>query len=123
MSLSCSCDYDLEPGDRYFEPEDDFTPIPETRRRKRCFSCRSKIDPQTPVIKLPHFKCVETDIEEKIYGDVVPLADKFLCEECGEIYLNLSSLGYECLFNNTMQENIREYWEETGFDPEKYRES
>lgn len=123
MSLSCSydCDWELGPGARYFDPDDDFSPMPEGRRRKRCHSCRKLIEPNTPVIRLPEFKCAATDIEEKIYGDAIPMADKYLCEECGEIYLNLSAAGYECLLQDAMQDNLREYWEKTGFDPEKHR--
>lgn len=56
-----------------------------------------------------------SDIEERIQGDEVSLADWYLCESCGEIFLNLNAIGYCYYLGDDIRENLKEYWDLTGF--------
>ena len=116
--LSCSCGWDYE---TWFIPDDDFKTL-QTKRRRRCWSCDEFIEIGIECLKCERFRNCGSDVEERIYGDEVPLATKYLCEKWGEIYLNLSALGY-CLGigKGAMQEAIEEYWELTGFKPKEGR--
>lgn len=115
--LSCSCGSMMT----WFLAPDDFSTL-KTKRRRRCWSCEKFIEIGSECLEMERFRCADSDIEERIYGGEVPLATKYLCEKCGEIYLNLSDLGY-CLSlgKGAMQEAIEDYWELTKFDPEKYK--
>jgi predicted RNA-binding Zn-ribbon protein involved in translation (DUF1610 family) len=108
--ISCSCNDDYE---WWYQPPDDFSTFDSTRR-KRCVSCNDLIDIGTDCIKLECFRDPHNDIEERIWGSEVQLANKYLCEKCGEIFLNLGSLGY-CVSVDNLQEDLAEYWELTGF--------
>ena len=120
MSLSCTCDYDY--ADYYIAAEDDFE-LFKSSRRKRCLSCKKLINNKTFVLRLHEWRAPFTDMEERFHGDQVYLADKFLCETCGEIYLNLTDIGLCVDFSQTMQENLRDYHDMTGFESEKYTET
>jgi hypothetical protein len=50
-------------------------------------------------------------------GDEVQLADQFMCQKCGEIYFNLTELGYCINLGDEMTELMSEYWKLTGFKP------
>lgn len=117
--LSCSCDTDDYGW--YFESPNDFTQL-ETKRRKRCCSCKELIDIGSLCVELARHRSPRNDIEEKIWGDMVSLASYYMCESCGEILFNLGELGY-CLYldtsENSMQTALKEYWEITGFKPSK----
>jgi hypothetical protein len=71
------------------------------------------------VLKFECFRYPLTDIEEKIFGNggEIPLADKFHCEKCGEIFLNLTAYGYCVDLTVNMDELLQEHWEYTGFKP------
>jgi hypothetical protein len=46
----------------------------------------------------------------------IKMADHFQCERCGEIYLNLTAIGYECLVpSENMEDSLKEYHELSGF--------
>jgi hypothetical protein len=122
LSYSCG-DFESEPGQWYwYYPENDFVPL-QTSRRKRCQSCKELINIGADTIKFPRFKIPDTDVEVKIYGEdgEIPLAPWFLCEKCGEIYLNLNDIGY-CLGPVDMREALQEYHERTGFKQAKAEE-
>lgn len=114
MSLSCTCDFECDsPGSWYGEADDWFKPL-TTSKRKRCLSCNELIDIGSESLRVYRWHPPWTDIELNIYGDEVPLAPKYMCGKCGEIYLNLSALGYCVNFGN-MQDLLEEYHEMTGF--------
>jgi len=110
MTLSCSCDF--EPDDSYdwfWVGHSDFISL-ESKRRKRCCSCESPIDVGSDIIKFYRFRTARNDIEERIYGEFVPLASHFMCEGCAGLYLALEELGYDCLdISKPMREYIEEY--------------
>jgi len=130
MSLSCSCDYDYdyEPGDwmYWFENSSDFIPL-DTTRRKRCCSCNELIDIGALCIKYPRRRYPHDEIESNIKMGTdlesafcdepcISISDYYHCEKCGEIFLNLTDIGYECLLpEEDMRESLKEYHELTGF--------
>lgn len=70
-----------------------------------------------------HLRYPKNDIEERIYpGNEVPLAKQYFCEECAEIYFNLEAAGYCGLIGEDLHKLLKEYWEMTGFNPNKYKE-
>jgi len=94
MSLSCECDYD---GDYewYWEQPDDYS-ILKTNRRQRCVSCKELIDVGSTVNAFYRYRYWKTAIEERIYGDdgEIPLATKYHCEECADLFWSLEALGF-----------------------------
>jgi hypothetical protein len=113
--LSCSCH---DGCSWWYTYKEDFIKL-ETNKRKRCCSCKVLIDKGSEVIAIERWRNPNTDIEERIHGDEVPLAFNYLCEKCGEIFLNLQAYGY-CGIDpsENMQELLEEHWEYTGFTPE-----
>jgi len=109
VGLSCSCGGDY---DWYYNAPEDFIKF-KPKRRKRCCSCGELINIGSDCLEFDRYKISE-------YGDEIYLASKFMCEKCGEIFLNLSDLGY-CLTIGiySMQECLEEYWELTGFEPKQ----
>lgn len=105
MSISCSCGDDYEW--MYYGP-DDFEPL-NTKRRRRCISCRTMIDVGAEAGRFSCYRAPRSDYEEQRFGDEVPMADKWMCEECTGLYISLSELGY-CLTigdGMSMKENAR----------------
>ena len=120
MSLSCSCAYD--DYEEWWKVTEEFVPL-KTKRSRRCCSCKSKIKPGDECLVFERGRYPKTEVEARIYGGddgEVPLAPWHLCSECGEQYLNLKALGYECLDITNIKGEIEEYWDMTGFDPKKY---
>lgn len=132
MTLSCSCDYDydFDPGDwTYYLCRIDsykFRPL-ETNRRHRCCSCGDIIDIGALCIRhrrhrYPYdeiesrIKC-GCDLEDVLYDSPgIAMANHYQCERCGETWLNLQALGFECLApNENMAEALAEYHELSGF--------
>jgi len=114
--LSCTCrdDYDLDGDTWAFFPPDDFSKL-QTARRRRCCSCKILIDIGADCLKFPRIRGPKTDIEERIMGEEIPMTDLYMCEPCGEIYLNLSAVGYCLDITEYMQHCLEEYHELTGF--------
>lgn len=113
--LSCSCDIDH--ADWYYYSPNDFTML-NTKRRRRCCSCRGMINIGTICIELQRYRDVLTDIEESIEGSEVPLASWYLCEWCGEMYFNFEALGYCYWAGDDLREYLRDYWDLTGHVPD-----
>lgn len=115
MGLSCDCNFDNWGDERtfYYVPHD-FTKL-ATKRRRRCCSCKELIGIGDPCLNFYRFHNPLYDIEENIYGDdgEVPMASWYMCESCGEIFLNLNDLGF-CvdLGVDDMCECLREYQKE-----------
>ena len=112
MSLSCSCNY--VDGDWWYEGPDDFTTL-TTKRRKRCCSCKELIDVESECVRFDRYRDPNSEIEENIYGTSVYMAAWYMCETCGEIYCNLTELGYCIYLGDSMTESLKEYHEMTGF--------
>jgi hypothetical protein len=117
--LSCSWDYE---ADRYAEAHSGFAAL-STKRARRCRPCKLKIKPGDTCLKFYCCRDPRSDYEENRFGGEVPMADAYLCESCGEIFFNLYELGCCVGIGHNMREKMRDYWEMTGFDPEKYMEA
>ena len=118
MSLSCSCDeWD---GDGWaYNYCNDLTKL-KTKRRRRCKSCSNMINIGSDCLEFSRFQYPQDEITEKIYGEggEVPLASWFMCKCCGEIYLNLTDIGYCLQIDENMNNDLAEYHKMTGFVPE-----
>lgn len=112
--LSCHCDWDFDSW--YERVPDDFIKF-NCNRRKRCISCKDLINIGADCIKFEMYCNPRSYVEEEIYGDMVPMANQYMCEKCGEIFLNLSALGYCLTIGHDIQEDLWDYWDLTGFKP------
>lgn len=65
-----------------------------TKRSRKCCSCGCTIKPGEVVAEFLRTKRPENDIEERIYGDEVPLATWFMCEECGGLFMAIEDQGF-----------------------------
>lgn len=110
--LSCSCSDDL---DWWYHPPNDFVKFNATRN-KRCVSCKQFVGFYADCLEFSCFRKPYSFIEECIYGDEVQLANQYLCESCGEIFLNLEALGYCMNLGDNLKEDLKEYWQLTGFN-------
>ena len=97
MALSCSCDFEPEPGDWYYDCALDFRPL-QAKRARTCCSCGVKIKPGDCCVEHRRTKVPKTDIEVKIYGEDsepgIPLSSDYQCEECGGLFFSLDDLGF-----------------------------
>jgi len=134
MSLSCSCDYDYEyeAGEWYYDygytigEESYFVPL-ATNRRKRCCSCNELINIGSLCNIYPRARYPHNEIESRITNGcdlegslcdeaTIPMANHYHCKGCAEIWLNLTDIGYECLWpNENMMESLKEYHQISGF--------
>lgn len=133
MSLSCSCDWDhdYDPGDWLYDhdPTDkyDFEPL-QTRRRVRCCSCKELIDIGALCLRHRRHRYPYDEIESQIKigwcletvmcdEPTIRMSDHYQCERCGEIWLNLQALGYECLSpGEDMADALADYHDLTGWE-------
>lgn len=113
MSLSCDCGY-RDDYDGYYHQPYDFQRLLSSRR-KRCCSCKKWVDPGDLCLEFSRYRTSKCDIEDRIYGEEVPLAPWYMCERCGEIFLNLSDIGYCFTLPEDMEDCLKDYWEITGF--------
>jgi predicted RNA-binding Zn-ribbon protein involved in translation (DUF1610 family) len=120
MSLSCSCDFDLEPGaiftDTTYNDPDRYRPfegVGKNKIRKRCSSCNEFINIGDDCLEFPIYKIPEHEVEINIHGEDgwIPMARKYMCEKCGDQYINLTALGYCVWIGNNMFELLKEYAE------------
>jgi hypothetical protein len=114
MGLSCSCpDGDF---DYYYEQPEDFTVLP-TSKRKRCCSCKTLIDKNATVLQFNRFRYPKPDsIEERIEGEgcEIYIAPFWMCESCGDQYMNLTALKFCVDPTENMVELVKEYAEVYG---------
>ena len=117
--LSCSCleDYDGDPGSWWYYPPEDFVKFSE-KKRKRCKSCNKLIDIGSDCLEFKRERSSYTEIEQRIKGDEISISTYFMCASCGEIYLNLSAVGYCLSPVDGMPECLNEYQKITGFKKE-----
>ena len=110
--LSCDCFYDSDAW--YYDTSNHFITYKKLQRKK-CCSCGKKINFGDACVKFNRYRNARNDIEERIYKGEVPLALYFMCEKCGEIYLNLSVLRFCLDIKKPMTEALMDYWKLTGF--------
>ena len=109
MPLSCSCSDDYK---WFFDPPQNYSVFPMEGNRKRC-SCGKLIDHGQIALKFVCWRSPKDDIEERIHGEEVPMADNWLCEECADLYFSFNELGYECVHpKENMKELAKDYADE-----------
>ena len=111
MSLSCSCEFD-DPSayNWYWVGHSNFKLMGVRNKRKRCCSCEKLINSNEEVMEFYRYRVTRNDIEERIHGEEVSLANSFMCEECSGLFLALDELGYGCLdISQPMTGYIEEY--------------
>lgn len=107
MSLSCGCDFEYD-GDGWFWKGEFETKLP-VGRRKRCCSCNELINITDTVMAFPRFRNAHSDIEERIHGEFVPLAKKYMCESCSGLFQALTELGYCIGLGDDMRDLVGEH--------------
>ncbi len=130
MPLSCDCDFnfDYDYGDwaYWYKDTPDFEPL-KTSRRKRCCSCKELIGIGDLCTRYPRYRYPYSETEARIINadpdldeePPIKIADHYHCEECGEIWLNLTDIGYDCLSpSENMKDSLKEYHEMSGFKQE-----
>jgi len=60
-------------------------------------------------VRFERFRSPNNDIEERIHGDEVPLADWYMCEECGGLFFNFVELGFCISLGDNMFDLLEEY--------------
>ncbi len=113
--MSLSCGYNDGDFSWFYTPPNDFTPF-EGPKRKRCSSCKELIDIGALSLKFSCYRPPKDEIEDRIHGEdgEIPIADKHLCEKCGDQYFNLSELGFCIDITNNIMDLLKEYVEEYG---------
>ena len=117
MSLSCYCDFD---GDYWYETAEVGAPL-NTKRGRKCCSCGARLSVGDECFELMIFRSPKEGYEENRYPDGVPLASNYRCPKCDELAGALRAAGYCIPIGDNVNALLREYWEITGFDPEKYK--
>lgn len=95
MGLTCSCDYDPEPGNKLFYGPEDYATL-ATKRSRKCKSCGERIPVGSLCAEVTRVKIPESDVEVRIYGEdgEIPLPPCYLCERCADLCFSLEELGY-----------------------------
>jgi len=105
MGISCSCSDEY---DWYYEAHHDFSVL-DTKRPRRCYSCGATLTPGTEVLGLRCWHSPRNDVEERIHGDEVPMASRYLCEPCGGLYMALSDLGFCISMPSNLRDDVAAY--------------
>lgn len=114
MTLSCHCGFDTDADWWWYHPAD-FQTL-KTKRGRRCKSCNNLIKIGSLCLEFKREKYPRTFVEYKIYGDnEIPMPSWYLCEDCGEIFMNLDDIGYCVAPYDNMKVLMKEYHEITGF--------
>lgn len=114
--LSCSCPETDGPGCWWCFPSDDFIRL-DTKRRQRCSSCNELINVGDECLKFERERAAYDELEEEERGSEIAMAPLWMCEKCGEIFLNLDDAGYCLNPTDDMRDVLAEYHELTGFTP------
>lgn len=112
MPLSCSCDYSGDAEWWWYRP-DDYSTFPQ-RRAARCRSCKALIRAGDICTIFLRERIPNGYLEERIYGDEVPLAPWYHCETCADLYFSLDELGFCVRPDEDMLELVKEYHKEFG---------
>lgn len=107
MGLSCSCsEWDGEgwyyvlqektiaPGDSKIPREVEVFFQLATKRSRRCCSCQSKIKPGELALVFKRWRGSTQFEYDRLGWEEAKIAPWYMCEPCGEIYLNLEAVGY-----------------------------
>ena len=112
--LSCYCDDYGDESYNWVEPQD-YTTL-QTKRRKRCISCKELIDVGAICLCLERERAPYTEIEAQImdcdsWEKVIPMAPWYMCERCSDLYWSLRELGFCIGLPDNMLNLVKEYSE------------
>lgn len=110
MGLTCHCPDDGMSWWYYGEGSGEVSPL-NTKRARRCSSCRQKIAVGDDCMRFSCFRSPNDEIEERIHGEEVRIAPKFLCDRCAGLYESLSSLGFCLDITESMVDLCKQYAE------------
>ncbi|WP_294346780.1 hypothetical protein [Prosthecochloris sp.] len=120
MPLTCGCG-DYEDYDEVFYGPDEYSVMPQRRRRARCASCKSLINEGDTVTVFSRSRRPRNDVESRICGDdlsydiyAVPLASLYLCESCSDLFFSLDALGFCVGPYEDLRETVKQYHREYG---------
>ena len=108
MSISCSCDYGDSDFAWYWEKADVKKPL-STKRSRKCCCCKTKIKVGDDAQELYRHRGPANDVEEDIYGDEVPLASWYMCDDCADLSDALDKRNVCYDINEPMEIQAREY--------------
>lgn len=108
--LSCSCPSDEYDSNIIYYVPNDYSVL-NTSKRKRCVSCKCLIDRQSTCTIFDIKRLPKNEIEERIYGEGhdVPMASRYMCENCSDIFFNLYELGFCVSIEDNMNDLLEEY--------------
>ena len=109
--LTCLCD---DTPEFYYDDPKDFTVL--DAERYKCDSCTKVIRKGNTCLT---FTC--WSVAEDEWEDDEQITPRTVCEKCGEIYFNLSALGYCMVLGENWKDTLKEYWDITNFNPEDYK--
>ena len=109
MSLSCSCDFDVDNCDWWWEEHSKVLAMPVLARRKRCCSCKELINVGEDVFKFYRYRKPNSEVEERIHGDSVAIAPQWTCETCSGLITSIEDLGMCYTFDESLKHQIAEY--------------
>lgn len=108
MPLTCSCsDFDPE-NNWYYYSNSDYITL-GTKRGRRCCSCKNILKPGSICTEHDRARQTRSWVEERIYEDQVPMHSHYMCENCSDIFFNLTELGYCVIPGENMNDLLREY--------------
>lgn len=129
MSLSCSCgEWDGEGwywvlaqktianGDGKIPREVEYFFPLESTRAKRCCSCNEKIVPGKLALRFNRWRGSTAFEYDRLGWEEVKIAPWFMCESCGEIFLNLDNVGYCIDIRDFMPHLLEEHREINGIE-------
>jgi len=119
MPITCNyldaSDVDL-PGPFYNDDDVDYSVAPTLRRRKKCASCKSVINPGDTITSHPLYTFPRTDVEARIMGGgyedweaEIPLAPVEICEECSDLYFSFVEKGFAVFPHENQHDNLIHY--------------
>ncbi len=115
--IGCGCGF-FDNDESTYTPPTRFSRL-DTVRRRRCCSCQEMINIGDECVEFKRYRDARNDTEERFHGSEVHLAPWFMCESCGEMYLNLAWYGHCIPLPDDMRQLMREHRILTGFGPRK----
>ena len=78
----------------------------DKNRGKRCCSCGDMVCRGAQYIQVERWRECVSDIEQRIYGDEVPLASWVICESCAPIFVKLHEMNVDVYLGDSNLHDI-----------------
>ncbi|MDD2748656.1 hypothetical protein [Acidithiobacillus thiooxidans] len=73
----------------------------DKKKGKRCCSCGDMVQHGAKYIQVERWRDCANEVEERIYGDEVPLASWVVCESCAPIFVKLHEMNVDVDLGNS----------------------